>query len=53
MIGSNISPCVNGQKWLLSRRISASIWRGTYHQYFEEAQLSAAFSFPDLVIGIA
>ncbi|KAH9281568.1 Zinc finger MYND domain-containing protein 15 [Echinococcus granulosus] len=51
MVGLNISPYVNGKKWLLSRRMSATVWRGTYHQFVEEAELSGAFSPPDLVIG--
>ncbi|KAL5965419.1 Zinc finger MYND domain-containing protein 15 [Taenia solium] len=51
MIGSNISPCVNSKKYLLSRRMSATIWRGTYDHFVEGAQFSGAYSLPDLVIG--
>ncbi|KAL5106205.1 hypothetical protein TcWFU_004943 [Taenia crassiceps] len=51
MIGPNISPYANGKKYLLSHRMSASIWRGTYHQYVDDALLSGAYRSPDLVIG--
>ncbi|VDM32877.1 unnamed protein product [Hydatigera taeniaeformis] len=51
MVGPNISPCVNGKKWLLSRRMLVSTWCATYHQYVKEAQFSGTFCLPDLVIG--